>query len=374
MVISFAQPAITQQALAYDFGNASSLPEIQEYARDNNIDLDEAVYRFDLMDDTSIDDLEKRLSVQQDETLGGLWFQHQPTFRIVIAFTSNGENTIQSYVNDQPWSHLVQVCSVPVALVELQDLESTTANTLQELGIKFYSDINILEGYVEFNITDQAQFDTARQGAKIELPERVRVFEVDQLIEPEADVYGGLGVTFYIGSDAYLATTGFSVQNVNTGEAGILTTGHAGPYMYYNGTFFPRRGGQDSAYYDFQWHATPGYTPKASVKDNNGTRPVTGTKDRNSQQIGEFVCKYGASTQFTCGYITSKTVRPSGYYEAAFIKVHRDGVDLSSGGDSGCPWYKSYTAYGIHHGGSGNDAYYMAINYISDHYLIVRTW
>jgi hypothetical protein len=49
---------------------------------------------------------------------------------------------------------------------------------------------------------------------------------------------------------------------------------------------------------------------------------------------------------------------------ATWIRVHQDGVNLSEGGDSGGPWYFGGSAYGIHHCGIGNDACYMAVNYI----------
>jgi hypothetical protein len=46
-----------------------------------------------------------------------------------------------------------------------------------------------------------------------------------------------------------------------------------------------------------------------------------------------------------------------------------DGTDnLSSGGDSGGPWFFGTTAYGIHSGepsGDDTDAFYMAHNYMS---------
>ena len=41
--------------------------------------------------------------------------------------------------------------------------------------------------------------------------------------------------------------------------------------------------------------------------------------------------------------------------------------DLSSGGDSGCPWFFWKAAYGTHFGAptaEPNDAVYMAVNYV----------
>jgi hypothetical protein len=94
---------------------------------------------------------------------------------------------------------------------------------------------------------------------------------------------------------------------------------------------------------------------------------------RGSQPVGAFVCKCGQTTDYTCGYIRSKRYRPSNWVPNAnntFIRVGRSGVDLSAGGDSGGPWFKTSKTYGtgayrVHSGGRGNEAIYMAINYAS---------
>ena len=104
------------------------------------------------------------------------------------------------------------------------------------------------------------------------------------------------------------------------------------------------------------------------VYDGTYHRLITSAKSRSQQSVGEYVCKYGRATRRTCGNIASKNHQLySPYGGNVWIKVHKDGVNLSSGGDSGSAWYGGNAAYGIHHGGAGDgalDAVYMAINYI----------
>jgi len=84
--------------------------------------------------------------------------------------------------------------------------------------------------------------------------------------------------------------------------------------------------------------------------------------------LGDPVCKYGRTTGYTCGTIETKQFDPDGsgtLFNATFIYVDGGSVNLSEGEDSGGPWFYGTTAYGVHKGGSGNDAWFMAQNYMS---------
>jgi hypothetical protein len=132
----------------------------------------------------------------------------------------------------------------------------------------------------------------------------------------------------------------------------------------YNGTYLPF---QDKAYggpYDFQWYTAPGFNVRNLAYDSTNNRYIFSTKHRINQAVGEWVCKYGAVTGYTCGYIIDKNFNPGGDMNSTLIRVHRDGYNLSALKDSGGPWFSLNTAYGLHVGGIGFDAYYMAINYI----------
>lgn len=97
---------------------------------------------------------------------------------------------------------------------------------------------------------------------------------------------------------------------------------------------------------------------------------ITSTTSRSNQALNSYYCKYGATTLYNCGYSISKTRAP-GYVpdvNATFMELHRDGVDLCPGGDSGGPIYSSGSALGITSGcaGSGIDnMLYIAINYVT---------
>ena len=93
-----------------------------------------------------------------------------------------------------------------------------------------------------------------------------------------------------------------------------------------------------------------------------------GSRDRGL--LGAFLCKYGKTTGFDCGHITSKTYTPSWVPNAAatFITARKEGVDMASGGDSGGPIFSSNAALGIVAGSVGSNnidqVIYVAINYV----------
>ena len=126
--------------------------------------------------------------------------------------------------------------------------------------------------------------------------------------------------------------------------------------------------------HDVQWHKSPKREDRAYFRaGSNWYNPVLRTRGREYQRKGRYVCKWGKTTGRTCGHVAGKEFDPGRGFDNRFIRVHnRNGKNLSSGGDSGGPWFDGNTAYGIHGGYTGNgkrDSYFMAINFVSDSWL-----
>ena len=100
-------------------------------------------------------------------------------------------------------------------------------------------------------------------------------------------------------------------------------------------------------------------------------------RGRDHQQVGEYVCKAGKTTNHTCGKIIDRSYRPSyvGHARATFIRVERGGSGNMLGpGDSGAPVFTGNTALGIAVAGIDDplDMIYMPINYVADSDLGLR--
>jgi len=93
---------------------------------------------------------------------------------------------------------------------------------------------------------------------------------------------------------------------------------------------------------------------------------VNAKKPRSEQHVGDIVSKYGRSTYYTAGQITSTS------YDGTWIEVSNvfGYLKIMDGGDSGGPWFtgngSGVVALGISHSVSLDyqRAYYMAEDYI----------
>lgn len=338
------------------------LRDAKIYASNMGVSLDEAVNRFKLQEIAG--NLEAEIYEKETETFAGLWLEHTPKFRLIVQFTRDGDETLKPYIPEE-LTDITEVRTAKISLATLEEMQKEVTANVRNLGIEVESQVNVFENRVELFVTDWARLDEAIQRGEVQLPPSVEVIIVENMGKPDADIYGGLALS--------QCTSGFSVrQTGDPGYTGITTAAHCANSLSYNGTSLTFMAQLYSGSYDIQWHRAPGFTVTNKIKDgSNTTRDITATLHRNNQTIGGYVCKYGKTSGYTCGYISSKTICPSSVPScgATFIRVDNTAgySDLSSGGDSGGPWFLVNTAYGTHVGEPADDpgdAVYMAVNYI----------
>lgn len=137
------------------------------------ISVDEAIRRLSLQD--SIGELGAKLEQQEAETLAGLWIQNEPEYRIIVAFTRDGQETIKPYIENTSLAGLVEVRTAKVSLAELHTTQQAVSQIAQELGFPFSSGINVEKNQVELYVTDRALFEVALHKANRQLPEHVEI-------------------------------------------------------------------------------------------------------------------------------------------------------------------------------------------------------
>lgn len=330
--------------------------DVISYASDQKIDIDTAIHRLALQNLAG--NLDAALSGNEEDTYAGLWVQHSPQFRIIVQFTREGKETIRPYIENGPLADIVEIREVKYTLKELKAAQVAAKSKSRNLDIPTNSGVNVFENRAELYVVERSRFDVAMQNARMELPPQIKIVTVSELGVEQTAIHAGLRMNASNGLDC---TSGFSVVN-SSGVKGILTAAHCWDEMSYNGTDLPYNGSAFGGPCDVQWHLAPGFDVRNLAYDGTNNRYIFSTKHRDNQALNEYVCKYGWASGYTCGYIIDKNYNPGGVMNSTLIRVHHDGVNLSSGGDSGGPWFNLNTAYGLHVGEIGDDAYYMAIN------------
>lgn len=345
--------------------NDALLYDAEIYAKNQGVSVEEALYRFHMQDVAG--ELDAKLTESEAETFAGLWIEHPPAFKIVVLFTQDGEKTIGSYLTEE-LINAVEVRSAEMSLVELENAQKEFVSSIWDMKIPVESEINVYENNVKIFVAeaDRTHLDDIVQAGLLTIPDYIKLITVSNLGGTEANIYGGLGLN--------PCTSAYAVQN-SQGIRGVSTAAHCSESntLDYNGIVLPVYDMLKWGSYDVSWHTTPGLTVTNQFQtDINGyLRRVAATQHRNYQSVGDYVCKYGVTSYYTCGFISSKYVQGNVNFPAYFTFIRVDNTagytNLSSGGDSGGPWFNGTVAYGIHHGEPGDDpgdAIYMAINYV----------
>jgi hypothetical protein len=353
------------------------------YAKRFGVTMDEALHRLALQD--SFPGLSTALENSEKETYGGLWIQHEPEYKIAVAFTNSGEQTISKYsiYISEEVAPYIQIRNVKKSLAELLYDQERLFSSMVEQGIKAESRVDIINNCVSVDITkaDEAKFNIAMQNQKLAIPEGLKVTFVDGLSVLTTDIYGGLWLDL---TWPWFCTSGFAVKN-SAGTKGISTACHAGTgSMYYSGVSLVWQFGINGGAYDCQWRTCSGLTVKNQIQWYTGdlTAEVTAKKTRSEQHVGDIVSKYGQKTYYTAGQITSTSaILDSPYNSPTWIEVSNiyGYPKMAEEGDSGGPWFiwndTGVTALGITNSVSDDrqKAYYMAENYIEDMGVYVMT-
>lgn len=174
---SQAQSGATPEPLDAD---EALMQDAALYAEGQGIPLEEAVTRLRLQQ--TIGPLGATLEANEVETFAGLWLQHEPEFRLVIAFTENGEETVRPYIEGQPYADYVELRTHPHTFAELVAAQEATMATAADLGLANNSWIDVIQNRVIFEVGNPDLFRQAIEEAGETLPDVVELLAID----PEA--------------------------------------------------------------------------------------------------------------------------------------------------------------------------------------------
>ena len=158
------------------------LQDAQTYADAMGVTLEEALARLDSQNEDAISALQNQLQVNEADTFAGLWLQHEPEYRVVVAFTHDGEETIQKYAaEDSELAQKIEVRPAQYTYAQLEADQQEAFRILNALHLPAAGGIMVMENRVVLDITDRAAFEEALAAANASLPESV---VVNTLYEP----------------------------------------------------------------------------------------------------------------------------------------------------------------------------------------------
>lgn len=224
-----------------------------------------------------------------------------------------------------------------------------------------------------------------------------------KLAQVTADYTGSLGTKFQVadgrgisdnamfdaGRSMSTCTSGFVAQEDGGGDYVVITAGHCRNQQKMHGVSLPWIRGYMHANADAQSHRIPGgagHWARSQYKKASGIEQIHNDVAR-SGMINDHVCHTGRSSGVTCGTVRNINFQPtnsgacgSATCNAVFVRVEGPALKACKG-DSGGPWWRYRTAYGIHKGGNDvNDtcttaddrfAYFSAVHEVED-YLDVQ--
>ncbi len=123
--------------------------------------------------------LQNSLRRSESEKFAGLWIQREPEYRIVVALTSGGTNSVAKYIETDSLAQSVEVRTVKYSIVELQNIRQETDEVLSEAGVGRASGISFQDNQIVYYLPNPDEVFAAFDAAGAELPDCVSVVQED---------------------------------------------------------------------------------------------------------------------------------------------------------------------------------------------------
>ncbi len=151
----------------------SANPDAATYAEDMGVSQEEADRRLAFQD--TIGEIQPLLVADLADSFGGLWVEHQPEYRIVIALTQGDESIIKPYIASQAWAGEVEVVSVKYTLERLIADQETAIAAARQIKVPVSAAVDVINNRVEVWVGNPELFLDELTQNGLTLPESVVV-------------------------------------------------------------------------------------------------------------------------------------------------------------------------------------------------------
>jgi predicted transcriptional regulator len=347
-------------------------PVVSAYAETFNVSEREAQQRLELQ--VEMMELADTLA-ENDPNYAGSWIQHQPDFRLTVAFTEEyTQAAIQNYLNDYEWAELVDIEQTTYSLNQLAEIQNQILRQFRELTeeiVPFESGVSLQRQkvilYTPYPDALQLQAETSTLDSYRDV---IEIVFQESLSEMSSFLDSGMALN--------LCTTGFVLFRYSDARRFISTAGHCsntqtfggvniGPVIFENNPAPNPPIGPFGRDMDFQTHdaLAVGFSLRNVIQINPDPSTTTTENVVSFHFKGtvedSWVCKNGRITNQTCGLVANIYFAPyndGNLWSARYVRVNRlNGLThpMSCPGDSGSPVYTFVTGgvsgSGIHSGG-----------------------
>jgi len=165
-----AEPTATPEIVS------SLRPLAEEMAGVWGVSVEEAYERLRAED--PIGTLQAELAEREAETFAGLWIENEPSYRVVVAFTRDGEKTLEPYLKNRTIPGL-EVRRARVSLAKLEMIQAQAMRELDKLDFEVHVFLFVQDNRVEVHVSDRAWFESELRRVGAQLPEGVELVVVE---------------------------------------------------------------------------------------------------------------------------------------------------------------------------------------------------
>lgn len=324
------------------------------------------------------------------QAFAGVWVEHEPVFRVVVAFAGNEERSDFAATVPPKLRRHLQLRKVRKSLAGSEEEMSALFSALRGGGTDFVSAFDPASQKYVVTVENDAGGNRLRELVPASLRDLVQFRkgpvgrDVQSGVQAGDAVYGGWDA---LGSDGYYECTFAFAGRNSSGRDSILTAAHCSspnPKIQETGHLVTLPAAFESRWegaYDFRAHETVGLSSGYWVYFLN-SKPVRGHTSyvntvpgfysdgyftvnatlkgnvvgNGNHYVGLPVCKSGSRTGFTCGTVTASSVSgtSNGRAYSGMVRVGRSNQAVTAfSGDSGAPVFSwpdsgyNITALGI---------------------------
>ncbi len=152
-------------------------PDTAAYAAEMGLSLEEAAKQ--LADQEGIGQLQQRLQASLPDTFAGLWIEHQPRYRVMVALTEGDRQVLDPYLEGQPFAQAVELASAAYSLRQLTQDQIRVGQAVEAVAAAVTYYVDVQDNRVVLEVANPGLLMADLADAGFTLPETVSVEQME---------------------------------------------------------------------------------------------------------------------------------------------------------------------------------------------------